>query len=194
MAPGSGSWRSTTRSAVHRVRLSRGGVHGARRPGTRVESALLAAKMAGHSYISIDGTLIETDRCRTPGPPRKAWTCSGRANTPTMAGTSRSSPLPTAGRCGHRRCGRAASTTPPRCASIPRSCPLWLRGSPRTGPRWAVVCWVHPMDSAYRGECAHGQGEQDQGAAAGTAAPAVRAAQVSLSVITTAASPKAVVQ
>jgi hypothetical protein len=34
----------------------------------RLESALLAAKMAGHSHISIDGTLIETDRCRTPGP------------------------------------------------------------------------------------------------------------------------------
>jgi hypothetical protein len=33
-----------------------------------LESALLAAKMAGHSHISIDGTLIETDRCRTAGP------------------------------------------------------------------------------------------------------------------------------
>jgi len=33
-----------------------------------LESALLAAKMAGHSHISIDGTLIETDRCRTPEP------------------------------------------------------------------------------------------------------------------------------
>jgi hypothetical protein len=34
----------------------------------KLESALLAAKMAGHNHISIDGTLIETDRCRTPGP------------------------------------------------------------------------------------------------------------------------------
>src|SRR2546421_1885818 len=33
-----------------------------------LESALLTAKMAGHSHISIDGTLIETDRVRTPGP------------------------------------------------------------------------------------------------------------------------------
>jgi hypothetical protein len=33
-----------------------------------VESALLAAKIAGHGHVSIDGTLIETDRCRTPGP------------------------------------------------------------------------------------------------------------------------------
>jgi hypothetical protein len=38
----------------------------AQAPG--LESALLAAKMAGHSHISIDGTLIETDRVRTPGP------------------------------------------------------------------------------------------------------------------------------
>src|SRR5690242_12603069 len=34
----------------------------------QLESALLAAKMAGHPHVSIDGTLIETDRCRTPGP------------------------------------------------------------------------------------------------------------------------------
>lgn len=33
-----------------------------------LESALLAAKIAGHAHISIDGTLIETDRCRMPGP------------------------------------------------------------------------------------------------------------------------------
>jgi hypothetical protein len=34
----------------------------------RLESALLAAKMAGYSYVTIDGTVMETDRCRTPGP------------------------------------------------------------------------------------------------------------------------------
>jgi hypothetical protein len=33
-----------------------------------LQSALLAAKMAGYAYVTIDGTLIETDRCRTPGP------------------------------------------------------------------------------------------------------------------------------
>jgi hypothetical protein len=38
----------------------------AQAPG--LDSALPAAKMAGHSHISIDGTLIETDRVRTPGP------------------------------------------------------------------------------------------------------------------------------
>lgn len=34
----------------------------------RLESALLAAKMAGHGHVSVDGTLIETDRVKTPGP------------------------------------------------------------------------------------------------------------------------------
>jgi hypothetical protein len=33
-----------------------------------LESALLAAKMAGYNHVNIDGTVIETDRCRTPGP------------------------------------------------------------------------------------------------------------------------------
>lgn len=38
----------------------------AQAPG--LHSALLAAKAAGYNYVIIDGTLIETDRCRTPGP------------------------------------------------------------------------------------------------------------------------------
>src|SRR5260370_29986598 len=33
-----------------------------------LQSALLAAKAAGYSHVNIDGTLIETDRCATPGP------------------------------------------------------------------------------------------------------------------------------
>jgi hypothetical protein len=33
-----------------------------------LQAALLAAKMAGYDHLNIDGTLIETDRCRTPGP------------------------------------------------------------------------------------------------------------------------------
>jgi hypothetical protein len=42
------------------------GVLAAQAPG--LESALLAAKMAGYSHVNIDGTVVETDRCRTPGP------------------------------------------------------------------------------------------------------------------------------
>lgn len=38
----------------------------ARSPG--LHGALLAAKAAGHGYVNIDGILVETDRCRTPGP------------------------------------------------------------------------------------------------------------------------------
>jgi hypothetical protein len=47
-----------------------------------LESALLAAKMAGHSHVSIDGTLIETDRCRTPGPTKGVdlWWSGKHAN------------------------------------------------------------------------------------------------------------------
>jgi DDE superfamily endonuclease len=38
----------------------------ARQPS--LHAALLAAKLAGHSHVNIDGTLIHTDRCSTPGP------------------------------------------------------------------------------------------------------------------------------
>jgi hypothetical protein len=38
----------------------------ARSPSLR--SALIAAKAAGYSHVSIDGTIIETDRCSMPGP------------------------------------------------------------------------------------------------------------------------------
>jgi hypothetical protein len=34
----------------------------------RLHSALLAAKAAGYGHVNIDGTLITTDRIRTPGP------------------------------------------------------------------------------------------------------------------------------
>ena len=38
----------------------------ARTPSLR--GTLLAAKAVGYENVNIDGTLIETDRCRTPGP------------------------------------------------------------------------------------------------------------------------------
>ncbi len=37
-----------------------------RAPGLR--GALLAARAAGHTYVTVDGTLIRTDRCHVPGP------------------------------------------------------------------------------------------------------------------------------
>src|SRR4051812_48646050 len=35
-------------------------------PGLR--GALLAARAAGHTHVTVDGTLFRTDRCRVPGP------------------------------------------------------------------------------------------------------------------------------
>src|SRR3954451_21633649 len=37
-----------------------------RAPGLR--GALLAARAAGHPHVTVDGTLIRTDRCHVPGP------------------------------------------------------------------------------------------------------------------------------
>jgi hypothetical protein len=95
------------------------GVLAAQAPG--LESALLAAKMAGYSHVNIDGTVVETDRCRTPGPTPE-WTCGGRPSATTTAGTSRSLPHQTAGRYGPPRYAPAVSTTPPRYANMSRSC------------------------------------------------------------------------
>ena len=41
-----------------------------RAPGLR--GALLAARAAGHSHLTVDGTLIRTDRCQVPGPTARA--------------------------------------------------------------------------------------------------------------------------
>lgn len=87
-----------------------------------LHGALLAAKAAGYDYVNIDGTLIETDRCRTPARPQPSI-CGGRANTISTAATSRSSPPRTAGRSGPPTCGQAGSTTPPPPAPMPTSCP-----------------------------------------------------------------------
>src|SRR4051794_14230436 len=108
-------------------------------PGLR--GALLAARAAGDSHVTVDGTLIRTDRCRVPGPtgptgPSVGWTCGGWVSTPPTAATCRSSPPRTAGRCGPRVCGPAASTTPPRCAPIPRRCRCWPSGPTPSTPRW----------------------------------------------------------
>jgi hypothetical protein len=39
-------------------------------PGLR--GALLAARAAGHTHVTVDGTLIRTDRCSAPGPTARA--------------------------------------------------------------------------------------------------------------------------
>jgi hypothetical protein len=45
----------------------------ARTPG--LHGALLAAKAAGYSHVNIDGMLVETDRCRIPGPTQGVDLC-----------------------------------------------------------------------------------------------------------------------
>jgi hypothetical protein len=60
----------------------------ARKPS--LHTALLAAKMAGHTHINVDGTLIHIDRCRIPGPtPRSGSLPVGQASPPR-----RQHPLP----------------------------------------------------------------------------------------------------
>src|SRR5918912_3990386 len=75
-------------------------------PGLR--GALLAARAAGHAHVTVDGTLIRTDRCQVPGPTARTdrsgrrvdlW---GSGKHTATAATGRSSPHPTAGRCGPR--------------------------------------------------------------------------------------------
>ena len=75
-----------------------------------LSNVLLAAWIAGHTHLNIDGTVIRTG-CPRPGR-RPGWTCGGRANTSTTAATSRSSPHPTGDPCGPPQSGPAASTTP----------------------------------------------------------------------------------
>jgi hypothetical protein len=47
-------------------------------PGLR--GALLAARAAGHSHVTVDGTLIRTDRCRAPGPTARADRAEARVD------------------------------------------------------------------------------------------------------------------
>jgi hypothetical protein len=47
-------------------------------PGLR--GALLAARAAGHAHVTVDGTLIRTDRCRAPGPTTRADRADARVD------------------------------------------------------------------------------------------------------------------
>ncbi len=102
----------------------------------KLESALLAAKMAGHPHVNIDGTLIETDRCATPGPtPGVDLWWSGKHDN--HGGNIQVLTAPTAGHCGLPRYAPAVNTTPQRCGNTPRSWPC----SPRK-PQTIYACWV----------------------------------------------------
>jgi hypothetical protein len=56
-----------------------------RAPGLR--GALLAARAAGHPHVTVDGTLIRTDRCHAPGP--TARRPARRPGGPVVVGQAR---------------------------------------------------------------------------------------------------------
>ncbi len=111
-----------------------------RAPGLR--GALLAARAAGHSHVTVDGTLIRTDRCHVPGP----TACTDRSGRQVdlwwsgkhaaHGGNVQVIAAPTAGHCGPRRFGPAANSTPPPCAPSPRPCRCWRSGPMRRTPPW----------------------------------------------------------
>jgi hypothetical protein len=100
-----------------------------------LHAALLAAQMAGHTHISIDGTLLHTDRCHQPGP-TPGSTCGGQASTTITAATSKWSPPRTAGRCGPPRCVPDGNMTPPACMPTTRCCPHYTHGPATNYPPW----------------------------------------------------------
>jgi hypothetical protein len=93
-----------------------------------LHGALLAARVAEHSHVTVDGTLIRTDRCHVPGPTARIdrpaarvdlwWSGKHAAhgdNVQVIA-VPDGWPFSTSGvRTG-------ASTTPPRCEHLPRRC------------------------------------------------------------------------
>jgi hypothetical protein len=128
------------RSTAYRYLLEGIDVLAAAAPGLR--GALLAARAAGHSHVTVDGTLIRTDRCHVPGPTARTdrsgrkvdlwWSGKHAAH----GGNIQVIAPRTAGRCEPRRCGPAASTTPPPCAPTPRRCRCWP-----SGPTTSTPCW-----------------------------------------------------
>jgi len=109
------------------------GVLAARKPS--LHGALLAAKAAEHSHVLLDGTLIATDRIASPGPTRGVdlwWSGKHRRHGGNIQVVS----APTAGRCGPRRCARAASTTPPPPVPIPTCSPRSPPGSTTATSAW----------------------------------------------------------
>ena len=111
-------------------------------PGLR--GALLAARAAGHSHVTVDGTLVRTDRCAVPGPTARTgdperrvdlwWSGKHAAhggNVQVIAAPD-GWPIWTSG------LRRGVSTTPPPCAPIPRRCRCWPSGPTRPTPCWAT--------------------------------------------------------
>jgi hypothetical protein len=145
--PAAETW---VRTQVSKILQGQAGIAALAARAPSLQSALLAAKTAGHDHIIIDGTLIETDRCRAPGPtPGVDLWWSGKHHQ--HGGNIRSSPRRTGGRCGPPGYGQAANTTPPPWAFTQRSCHCSPRGPTTTSPRWATwVMKANPTSSPCR--------------------------------------------
>lgn len=97
------------------------GLLAAHAPG--LESVLLAAKMAGYAHVNIDGTLIETDRCRRP---------RSRSRRTAPAPTSRSSSTrPTTASAPSANAETPCSRPPSKHCATSASAPGTSAGSPR---------------------------------------------------------------
>src|SRR4051812_3724198 len=107
-----------------------------------LRGALLAARAAGHPHVTVDGTLIRTDRVRVPGPtargdrPERRMDLWWSGKHAAHGGNVQVIAAPDGWRCGPRRSGPVASTTPPRCAPTPRRCRCWPSGPTPTTPPW----------------------------------------------------------
>ena len=132
---------------LDRRRLPRRGHRGARR-GRAVPARGVAGRQGRRPHARDRGRRADLHRPdRHPGPDPR-----GR---PVVDGTRRHHggniqvvPPPTAGRCGPRRCARAASTTPPPLAPTPSCSPRSPPGSTTASsgwPTWATKAKPNPQ-------------------------------------------------
>jgi hypothetical protein len=72
-APGWRSWPPTTGSAPRRpIGICTRALTSSPPQHRGCAGALLAARAAGHSHVTVGGTLVRTDRCRVAGPTARA--------------------------------------------------------------------------------------------------------------------------
>ena len=92
--------RSTTYRYLHE------GIDALTAAAPGLSGALLAARAAGDAHVTVDGTLIRTDRCDAPGPTARGDRADARVDLwwsgkhMAHGGNIRSSPRSTAGRSG----------------------------------------------------------------------------------------------
>ncbi len=109
-------------------------------PGLR--GALPAARAAGHSHVTVDGTLIRTDRCHVAGATARTDRCGRRVDLwwsgkhAAHGGNVQVIAAPDGWPIWTSDVRPAASTTPPPCAAPPRRSRYWP-----SGPILTTLCW-----------------------------------------------------